>query len=201
MSYDLENGQTKFIAELLAPSGKTISAYAYTEEGDAFEWTCRSQTTEKKQTVTFDIPTDILANARRVYLDIEGRVAEIAFDDFSMYRTEGKPISEKTEFSTTFEYGHYYCHNLTSQRLDNDYIRFTMEFTAPAGLRLIFCSDDRFGPNYVSDNVTVEGRQTFVWDVPAEFFADATSCVVAPEDWDTMELENDYISLYPPFWQ
>lgn len=85
--------------------------------------------------------------------------------------TEPNPIGEVRTYNVCFEMGLYTAHSLTTQELDNGDVRITLDFTAPKGREISFQVMHDYDWTFFVDaqeELTTDGRQTYIWDVPKE---------------------------------
>lgn len=184
--YDLENGQTKIVIDLLAPEDCVICAVGYTytegsEDPNVHEFTTKpGKTSGKRQRIAFDVPTEELTtnNWVAVYLgdsyeEIWMRI-EIYPTVRAMVASTGNPIGQVQNHWVYLTKNIYQVHSLTTQDLDNDWVRFTLDITIPAETRLWFevfdtlTSDRWIDLDYAVEQVPAGGRYTLVWDAPRE---------------------------------
>lgn len=174
------------MVELLGPEGYPIFAEGY--GGETYEYTVSpNKTTGKRQTIAFDIPTencDVMSNYWIVlyvgdpYTSTDWMGLGISPWERLMVCSEGTSVGEVKRYTPSFANGHCECHSLTTQELDNGYVRFTMDFTAPKGLQVIFNavrSNEEWNTlvSYTCTELASDGRQILVWDVPKEDIIDA----------------------------
>ena len=117
---------------------------------------------------------------------IEPNVSAIAMTNYSGYiaqagqsvpkgdlkRTKGKTVGDviniKYIISGRFNNGTLEVHNFTAQKLDNGYIRFTMECSAPAGMPFSIFNPPNGNLFKLISSLTTGARQTIVYDLPEE---------------------------------
>lgn len=184
--YDLENGQTKIVIDLLAPEDCVICAEGYTyvedsENPNVHEFTTKpGKTSGKRQRIAFDVPTEELTpnNWVAVYLgdsyeEIWMRI-EIYPRVRAMVASTGNPIGQVQNHGVYLTENIYQVHSLTTQDLDNDWVRFTLDITIPAETRFYFeafdtlTSDRWIELDLAVEQVPAGGRYTLVWDAPRE---------------------------------
>ncbi len=95
--------------------------------------------------------------------------------------TEGKPVEDSREVAYTksgaaLKAGDVVIHSLTVQRLDNNYVRITMEYTVPADTRIcVFNPPNGDVFKLFGSNATGEGNESMVFDLSLEDIATITS--------------------------
>ena len=80
--------------------------------------------------------------------------------------TDGNPIGEAQTIKTRAN-SKVKIHSLTAQQLDNDYIRFALEYTTSPGRSVSFFNqpnNDHF--IYLKERIATGGQDTYVIDVP-----------------------------------
>ena len=87
--------------------------------------------------------------------------------------TEGAPVGEPVSLSYRSKnellFSEYTVYGCSAQSLDNDYIRFFVDFEAPAGLNItVFDPPDGDLFRYTDRSGTSGGRGTLVFDLPRE---------------------------------
>lgn len=197
----LESGYTNFCLEYTATAGLIVLVHGITEN-DTVELVKDSPTTGAKETFVFSFPTSdlekfyyieivFLAEDREssslVYVDCASPLAQI---------TDGIPAGAERNPKYSTE-GAITVHSLTSQALDNGYIRFTLDCTAPEGRTIYFFNPpdaDIFG--YMMQSLTTGGRETIVFDISQEE-ADATSTITL--NFYSYESESVWVFIDAPF--
>ena len=184
--YDLENGQTKIVIDLLAPEDCVVCAEGYTyvegsENPNVHEFTTKpGKTSGKRQRIAFDVPTEELTtnNWVAVYL---GDSYEETWMQIGIYPTvramvasTGNPIGQVQNHEVYLITNIYQLHSLTTQDLDNDWVRFTLDITIPAETWISFdafdthASDRWIDLDHAVEQMPAGGRYTLVWDAPRE---------------------------------
>ena len=184
--YDLENGQTKIVIDLLAPEDCVICAEGYTyvedsENPNVHEFTTKpGKTSGKRQRIAFDVPTEELTtnNSVAVYLgdSYEEIWMQIGIDPTvrAMVASTGNPIGQVQNHRVHLTKNIYQLHSLTTQDLDNDWVRFTLDITIPAETWIRFDAFDTLTSDrwiFLDDameQMPAGGRYTLVWDAPRE---------------------------------
>ena len=86
--------------------------------------------------------------------------------------TDGTPVGTSVNIKYNggdgLKTGTLEIHSFTSQKLDNDHIRFTMEFTASKGMLLVVFNPPNGEIIYINVGTSTGECQTIIFDIPAE---------------------------------
>lgn len=218
--YDLENGQTKIVIDLLAPEDCVICAegYIYTEDSEntnVYEFTTKpGKTSGKRQLIAFDVPTEELAtyNFVTVYLDKSYWMHWMRIGIYpttrAMVASTGNPIGQVQNHWVHLMRNIYQLHSLTTQDLDNDWVRFTLDITVPAETRISFEAYDTHVPDrwinldWAREQTPAGGRYTLVWDAPREKLVSADYIrIQLGQPYDNEGNYHDVIEIPSSNWQ
>ena len=159
--YDLGNGKTKIVVEYTGNKGDSIAAWALNAQGEQiFRWDAVGQASGGREKVAFDFPTNRLADVDVLNLDVGHMRIQID--------PTPNPVGAPRTHWVYFSQGRYTVHSLTSQDLDNGYVRFTMDFTSSKGLRFSFQTLGGVMGSFdiieeIEHKIPTDGRQTYSW--------------------------------------
>ena len=187
---NLDNHYTRFIVEYTAPEGLLVCAFA---EADKVKYNNYEDVTSSgRERVLFDVPSSILEEISCVNINFYGdngssvvgvtadlphqtdpQPTESSVITFSL--TDGTPVEEGVErlayYFSRFDGAQDMTgtlHNAVRQRLDNGKSRITIQYTVPAGLRVIVAARPNATKLYDSDEysiVTAFGRSILQFDI------------------------------------
>ena len=136
----LDNGNVRFTLDYSMPEGFHINVF--NPNGRYVKMQGTKETVSGRNTVQFEIPNETILNANVIVVNFsaEQKSYTVSFrvdENYWLSLTEGMPISEaktilfETENLLSKKTDKAEIHNCTMQELDNDYIRFTLEYTMP----------------------------------------------------------------------
>lgn len=191
--YTPKNGYTRFEVDYKAPAGLTPVAvafaasnhekapegfaaesitYAGNKENAAYWYEAVEQTNGEVQTFAFQIETDVLedSNGPEVHFCNENYESMswllIYHTQHANQITNGTPVGDITVLNTSI-HGDVVAHSVTMQELNNGYVRFTIDYTAPAGCYIGFLdspSGNKF-LRYSVEETTSNKRDVLVVDI------------------------------------
>lgn len=126
-------------------------------------------------------------------------------------RTNGMPSGESSPVETSLvdrlKEGKLTVHSCTVQPLDNGYIRYTLDYTAPKGLTITMFDRSTTGGsggdlfNFVEESKTSGERSTFTLDVQTELAAAATESVIRFVDYVESASDLSFAAVVVPGYQ
>ena len=203
--YAPKNGNTRFEIDYLAPADLKVVAVAFvgeefakTPEGwspepiicaaedqqAAFRYEQEEKTSGEAQTLSFEIETDLLdsSNGVEIHFCDENYVSMswllVHHNQFNNLITNGTPVGDVKTLETSIR-GNVEVHSFMMQTLDNGYVRFTVEYTAPKELYVAFLNAPA-GDRFLRYGFEVEdSRNVIVSDIPENMLEGQTEVAVS----------------------
>ena len=177
-----------------APEGLSIDVITYAKDSQnaAYWYEAEELTTGEEQTFAFDIETDVLeqSNGPEIHFCDENYESMcwllIYHTQYANQVTDGKPVGEISILKTSSQ-GDVEVHSVTTQALDNGYVRFIIDYTAPA-------------TRYISFFNSPAGNR--FWRYTVEPTSGEREVIVMDIEQDKLEGQTDLIvSFYEYFWE
>lgn len=203
--HQLANGDMRYTIKFQASEGMDIYAFDWTDGteygGSNLEILRDTQTTGGRESFSFDVSLDIFQESTYFLVSFVhedfGEEYQIRMEktEAMALQTSGTPVGEAKTISPWVS-GNLTLHSLTAQLLDNGYVRYTLDYTAPQGRYISF-----FNPPqgdvfmYVTGTPTTGQRGTHTVDVKLEAnnSIESISIKFFSRDYDV----GDYISFTP----
>ena len=220
--YAPKNGYTRFEVDYKAPEGLRPVAVAYVAEEhvkapegivtDAVTYVkdkqqasywheAEEKTTGEEQTFAFEIETDVLeeSNGPEIHFCDENYESMswllIYHTQYANQVTDGKPVGDMKVLKTSSQ-GDIKAHSVTTQALDNGYVRFIIDYTTPANRYISLYnapSGNRFW-RYTLEPTTGE-REVIVMDIEQDKLEGQTNLIVSSYEyfWENFMEDNSRI--------
>lgn len=198
---ELDNGNMRYTLEFRATNGMQITVWDLDKENETLRTSRDALTSGKWETFSFDVESEVFHTADNFGVffvnDQETECYGILLEktEAMALQTTGNPVGQSKTVSY-FTDGNISVHSLIAQLLDNGYVRYTLDYTAPKGRYISFFNPpDGSVFMYVSENPTSGERETYTVDVKKEAnnSIDSISIKFFAQDYDT----GDYVSFYP----
>lgn len=201
----LANGDMRYTIKFRATKGMDVCAFDWTDGneygGSNLEILRDTQTTGGWESFSFDVKGDVFQKSAYFVVaffnedTVEEYQLRLEKTEAMALQTSGTPVGEAKTISPWVS-SNLTLHSLTAQLLDNGYVRYTLDYTAPQGRYISF-----FNPPqgdvfmYVSETATTGQRGTHIVDVKLEAnnSVESISIKFFSRDYDI----GDYISFTP----
>ena len=176
-SYPTENGTTIFAVDYKTVAGLQMIIFGYADDGndDPNYWNVvETLTTDRETTFVFEVENevlDLIYHPGVFFRDQYGfdvAILEIFHKEETIHATDGNPVGEPEQLLSMTN-GNVAVYGASVQPLDNGYVRFTLEYQAPADLYICFYSDPN-GERYTCYSGPTSGQmETIVADIWGEY--------------------------------
>lgn len=203
--YAPKNGNTRFEIDFKAPEGLSIVAVAFVGEdfaktpegwspdpvvcaGDgqqaAYRYEAEEKTNGAEQTFVFEIETELLDQSNGVEVHFCDENYEsmswllVYHTQYDNQVTNGTPVGDIQVLETSVQ-GDVEAHSVTMQSLDNGYVRFVIDYTAPEKLWGAFLNAPN-GDRFVRYGFyTTSDREAIVVDIAQDKLEGQKEAIVA----------------------
>lgn len=167
----LDNGNLRYELEYRATAGMQVVAFD-PPNGELYSFQRQQTTSGGREFFAFEIEKSVLDQLQYITVNFFSENDEgnywVYLEKYWYYAavTDGNPIGEPQTIKTRAN-SKVKIHSLTAQQLDNDYIRFTLEYTTSPGRSVSFFNqpnNDHF--IYLKERIATGGQDTYVIDVP-----------------------------------
>lgn len=174
--YTLDTGYTRFEVDYQTAAGLNPVVFAHVGESEepAYWHELDAPTTSEKETLVFEMETDLLNQSYGPDIHFRDENDEpmgwilIYHTEQELITTEGNPVGEALTLKAATS-GKVKVQKAAVQALDNGYVRFTIEVTAPEDRYISFYNPPK-GDHFmcISAGTTYGGEETIVVDVKRE---------------------------------
>lgn len=201
----LDNDCVRVTLEYQAPAGMNVKAFNY-PDGRKIDLLRKDQVSGNREKFVFDLMNKDIFESGRMCVGFYGGGKELDERQYIIFSStdinKSTPIGEPWEVPYAVNQActiadQYTIYGLTAQKLDNGYIRVTLEYQAPAGMML-----DAFSPpngdifKIFRNEKTSGKRETFIYDLPIENLKQINFVTMKFFSEDKEENECQYVSAY-----
>lgn len=169
----------RFSVEYTAVEGLKVEGLLETPDADLFLWDEKITTTGERETLEFEIAKDIFASGEYMEVCFTADSGEWVAANFTfpmrVRKTAGQPLEEPYRpgyiLPNNWSAGFAEVHDCFIQRLDNGFVRYTLDLSAPIGCFVSILGISGSGEELLDQFLSCQTRQQFVFDIPGSTLA------------------------------
>lgn len=169
----------RFSVEYTAVEGLKVEGLLETPDADLFLWDEKITTTGEREALEFEIAKDSFASGEYMEVCFTADTGEWVAAGFTfpmrIRQTAGQPIEEPYRpgyiLPNNWSAGFAEVHDCFIQRLDNGFVRYTLDLSAPIGCFVSILGISGSGEELLDQFLSCQTRQQFVFDIPGSTLA------------------------------